>query len=119
MIRNSREKTAGRIRSKAGETIAETLVAILIAALALVMLAGSITAAKNIIQNNRTAFNTYYAQNEILMKQSESTGSTTIALKETGETGNLFSLSVDTFTNSSLGDTVTAYRIKNNGQTTP
>ena len=38
-----------KLHSKAGETIAETLVALLISALALVMLAGALSAAAKVI----------------------------------------------------------------------
>lgn len=111
-MRINRDKTAGKLRSKAGETIAETLIALLIAALALVMLAGAVTAAKNIIQNNRTAFNSYYAQNELLMKKGDSTEEDTISIGEKDSMTSISDVGVVTFTNNELGDSVTAYRIK-------
>ncbi|MDO5491496.1 MAG: hypothetical protein Q4F96_03740 [Bacillota bacterium] len=58
------EKLKKRIRSRAGETIAETLVALLIAALALTMLAGAVSAASNMIRDSRTALNNYYSKTE-------------------------------------------------------
>lgn len=54
-----KKKLLKKLRSKAGESIAETLVATLIAALALVMLAGAIGSASNIITGSRKAMQAY------------------------------------------------------------
>ena len=65
----SKNNTAGminkKLRSNAGESIAETLVALLISALALVMLAG---AASRIVTSSRSKLNTYYNGNEVLVR---------------------------------------------------
>lgn len=58
-----KKKLLKKLGSKAGESIAETLVATLIAALALVMLAGAIGSASNIITGSRNAIKEY--QDEI------------------------------------------------------
>ena len=50
-----------KLRGNAGESIAETLVALLISALALVMLAGAVSAASNIISKSNEKMNEYYA----------------------------------------------------------
>lgn len=50
-----------KLRSRAGESIGETLVALLISALALVMLAGAIGAAARMITRSKTAIDNYYA----------------------------------------------------------
>ena len=50
-------KLRKKIKSPSGESIAETLVALLIAALALVMLAGAMTAASNMIAVSRKKMN--------------------------------------------------------------
>ena len=49
-----------KLRSTAGESIGETLVALLISALALVMLAGAVSSASNIITRSNDAMNDYY-----------------------------------------------------------
>jgi len=49
-----------KIRSIAGETIGETLIALLISALALLMLAGAIGSASKIVTRNKTAMDEYY-----------------------------------------------------------
>lgn len=54
-----KKKWIARLRSKAGETIAETLIATLIAALALTMLAGAIGSAARIINTSRDAMKDY------------------------------------------------------------
>lgn len=62
----------GKLRSRAGESIAETLVALLISALALVMLAGVISASTRIVTSSREKLNKYYSVNEGIVKGSES-----------------------------------------------
>ncbi len=49
-----------KLRSTAGESIGETLIALLISALALVMLAGAVSSASNIITRSNDAMNDYY-----------------------------------------------------------
>lgn len=56
-----------KLRSKSGESISETLVALLISALALVMLAGAIAAASRIVTKSRTQLKRYYNGNEVLV----------------------------------------------------
>ncbi len=58
------EKFRKKIKSHAGETISETLIALLISALALVMLAGAMTSATNMITKSREKIQDYYAANE-------------------------------------------------------
>ena len=49
-----------KIRSCAGESIGETLIALLISALALIMLAGAISSAARIVTRNKSAMEEYY-----------------------------------------------------------
>lgn len=49
-----------KLHSRAGESIAETLIALLISALALVMLAGAITSAAKIIRRSDEVMDAYY-----------------------------------------------------------
>ena len=50
-----------KLRNNSGESIGETLVALLISALALLMLAGAISSASKIVTQNKTSMNTYYS----------------------------------------------------------
>ena len=50
-----------KLRNHTGESIGETLVALLISALALVMLAGAVSTAARLIKNNKDSMETYYS----------------------------------------------------------
>lgn len=56
------EKLKQKVCSRAGESIAETMVALLIAALALTMLAGAVTSASKMINTGRERLDNYYTQ---------------------------------------------------------
>ena len=64
-----------KLRGIAGESIGETLVALLIAALALLMLAGAVSSAGKIVTRNRENMKTYYStgQKEIQDKWDDNT----------------------------------------------
>ncbi|MBR2528032.1 MAG: hypothetical protein IKE58_06155 [Blautia sp.] len=53
-----------KLNSQAGETIAETLISLLIAALALVMLAAAMSTSSGIIVRSREKLDEYYSANE-------------------------------------------------------
>ena len=52
-----------KLNSTSGESIAETLVAVLIAAIALLMLAGTINTASNLITKSKNTLDEYYHSN--------------------------------------------------------
>ena len=54
-----RKAAAKKLRSRAGETIGETLVALLISSLALLMLAGAVSAASRAVQQSKTKIEEY------------------------------------------------------------
>ena len=54
------KKLGMKLHSRSGETIAETLVALLIAAIALTMLAGMITATTNMVKTSEDKMDEYY-----------------------------------------------------------
>lgn len=56
-----------KLRGRAGETIAETLVALLISALALLMLAGAVSAGVRIIEQSNNVLYQYYEGNNNLV----------------------------------------------------
>ncbi|MBQ6401262.1 MAG: hypothetical protein IJI20_03135 [Firmicutes bacterium] len=77
------KKLLSKVRNKAGETIGETLVALLISSFALVMLAGAISASSGMITKSTDAMQAYYEEsNEIV----EGSDSGTITLKVNGST---------------------------------
>jgi len=53
-----------RLRSCAGESIGETLIALLISALALLMLAGAVSSAGRIVTRNKAAMISYYGSTD-------------------------------------------------------
>ena len=60
-----------KLSSQAGESISETLVATLIAALALVMLAGAVTSAVRIVTRSKAAIDGYYTVNNAVAAREE------------------------------------------------
>ena len=80
------QDTQRKLRGRAGDSIAEVLVALLISAVALVMLASMISASSRIIQRSRNSLEAYYDQNNVLtMQQTEGTlGKAKFTYSETG-----------------------------------
>ena len=73
-----------KLSSRAGETISETLISMLIASLALVMLAGAVSSASAIITKSKDKLGDYYRENEklVAVAPSASPSSPTIVIKE-------------------------------------
>ncbi len=72
-----------KLNSRRGESIAETLVALLLSALALVMLAAAITSSTRVITASREKLKAYYDDNEQsngVVKMLSAEGSTTISI---------------------------------------
>ena len=67
-----------KLRNRAGETLTETLVALLIASLALVMLASMISSTTRIVTQSKTRLETYYKNNNQVAAQSG--GSTPVTM---------------------------------------
>ncbi|MDO4803708.1 MAG: hypothetical protein Q4A32_02690 [Lachnospiraceae bacterium] len=67
-------KLKRKIRSRSGESIAETLVALLLAAVALTMLAGAMTSSAGMILKSRDRMNLYYDISEDVVKRTSGTG---------------------------------------------
>lgn len=61
-----------KLKSTKGESISETLVATLIAALAMVMFASMVIASKNIIKDSNSAMEKYYDLNSRMMESRNS-----------------------------------------------
>ena len=74
-----RQNIKKKLRGSAGETITETLVALLVAALALVMLAGALTTAFRLITKSTGDLKTYYSEvNSVVNMTNKKDGSVTI-----------------------------------------
>lgn len=73
-----KKRVIQKLRSRAGESIGETLVALLISSLALVMLAGAISAAGNMVTRSRTAMEQYHDGNAALANPSGGTLTVTL-----------------------------------------
>lgn len=81
-----------KLKSTSGESIAETLVAVLIAAFALLMLAGSVNTSSNLITQSQGKLEEYYSENnDLVTKNTDSggkvtTGQAVITVKTEGTT---------------------------------
>lgn len=116
---NAAEMMNNKLRSNAGESISETLVALLISALAIVMLAGAIAASSRIVTSSRNKLNTYYNGNEVLVRLNMGS-ETDIAvnsgsnhhIKITAGTENIESRNIDYFENHAFEkNKVIAYKL--------
>ena len=68
-----KNKLIGKLRSKSGETIGETLIALLISALALTMLASAISHTQNTINVSDKSLEKYYlGENDLVMRKADS-----------------------------------------------
>lgn len=63
-IQNLYSRIRAKLGSKSGESISETMVSVLISALALVMLAGAVSTASHVITESKDKLNSYYEKNE-------------------------------------------------------
>ena len=77
-----KKKIKARVRSLAGETIAETLVALLISSLALLMLAGAVSSAVRIVLRSENKLEAYYKKDENVAAHNTKTGTISVTLKE-------------------------------------
>ena len=94
------KKLGMKLHSRSGETIAETLVALLIAAIALTMLAGMITATANLVKTSENKMDEYYKKSWDLETISTATEPITLTIAEDTADGNIrFSETVNQFKN--------------------
>lgn len=103
-----------KLKGQSGETLTETLVALLIAALALTMLAGMISSTTRIVTQSKTTMKSYYDKNNMIAEQGTTGDSATITLALAGVTGDGKAYLVDVYLNNTLGNTpVVSYRVQN------
>lgn len=79
-------KLRSRLTGNQGETLAEVLFALLIAALALTMLASVISSASDIIQRSKRTTDAYYNANTLLDEESVTPKAGTLTVTKSGET---------------------------------
>lgn len=96
------------LRSQVGESIAETLVAVLVIAVALTMLAAMISATTSIVKTSEEKMDDYYKANAALETLDTNVEPLTISIKE-GD-AEVQSISVVSVTNEVLSKPVIAYR---------
>jgi len=71
-----------KLKSRAGETLTETLVALLISSLALLMLAGAISSATRVITLSKDRMTKYYAADATMAERKAARGSLTVTLTD-------------------------------------
>jgi len=99
-----------KLKSCAGESIGETLVALLISALALVMLAGAISSTARMITVSDTKMGEYYEGDNVLVQQAAS-GGTASTITITDSEGTTETRSVNCYTNAAFASKpVVAYQ---------
>lgn len=72
-------RIARKLKSRAGESIAETLIGLLIASLALVMLAGAISTATRLVVTSKAKMDSYYVADGSLAQRADSARAGNIA----------------------------------------
>ena len=85
---NVKNRLIRKIKSRAGESLAEVLIAVLIIAVSAMLLAGMISSTLSIVTRSEAAYEEYYQENEKLETFSSSTPSTvttsTVIIEITG-----------------------------------
>ena len=71
-MKNLKKRIAAKLKSAAGESLAEVLIALLIAAMAMAMLATAISSTARIVTRSKTAMKEYYDGNNALEAASPS-----------------------------------------------
>ena len=96
-----------KLTSTAGESISETLISLLVASLALLMLAGAVSSATGMITKSRTKLEKYYESNYKLVTVSDSTPGQ-VTIQSTGLTDQV--IPIQYTQNTEFGDkTVVSY----------
>lgn len=111
-MKTSKEyKIMNRLHSSVGESLSETLISLLVAALALTMLAGAISSSANVIKKGRNSLNQYYNETEKIVTMSGSGKNGTITIKDSSSFTQ--SESILYYENDKLGNTpVITYQYK-------
>lgn len=108
------KKAAARLRSRAGESIAEVLVAVLIAALGIALLAGMIGSSTKVIASSKETAGRYVSAGNALVAQSgegAGIGTASLTLTDGGNTVASGECTVRYYTNTTLSDAVVSYKV--------
>ena len=111
-MRMTKIKLMQRLRSQAGESITEVLVAVLIAALSLTMLALMISSTVSMVNTGKTKMNEYYTGSEVLEIQPAAGSSVTVTIKSPDDADSKVTETVSDvklYENDVLSNTVYAY----------
>lgn len=73
-----------KLKSRRGESLAEVLVAVLVAAIAITMFVGMVSAAIRVTKKNRDALDSYYKRNNLLVQYSDGGGAVAGVTSERG-----------------------------------
>ncbi len=102
-----------KLKSNSGESIAETLVSLLIASLAMIMLAGAINVSFRLIINSSSKLDEYYQANNDIEKCVDSSGEKSITVTCEDTAAVWISGEADVYENTVIGnDPLTAYRFR-------
>ena len=82
-MKTIKKRIARKLKSRAGESLGEVLIALLIAALALTMLAAVISSSSKIITQSKKKMADYNTANEVLAAQETETKKLNITIKRT------------------------------------
>ncbi len=110
-------KIKERITSQAGETIAEVLISLLIATVALMMLAMMISSTVSMVTRSKDRMDEYYSGNaDLELQEPSSSRSITITIETSGSAGTTVkeTPNVALYENTTLNNPVYAYQIKRN-----
>jgi len=106
-----KHRIARRLKSRAGESIAETLIGLLIASLALVMLAGAIATATRLVLTSKDKMDRYYeADGNMATRSDDTKNSSPIEITQTGGTVTQ-RVPVEIYTNNVFANPVYAYTV--------
>lgn len=103
-----------KVSNNAGESLSETLVALLISALALAMLAGAITAASHMVTESRDKLGSYYSAKESVEKRETPDGGSQNAQITSGGSAVQNNIPIKTYTiqaSDAFGKTIVAYEV--------
>ncbi len=117
-MKKLKRKMLRRLKSSAGESLAEVLASLLIAALALTMLASTIATSSKMITQSKNKMEDYYDQNDAMAEQSPS-GELTASLSLSGSDVSLRGddLSIGYSINAEVGSTkVISYWLEGDGE---
>lgn len=114
MVNTMKRKIILKLRSSNGESLTETLVALLIAAIALVMLASMISSTTRIVTQSKTKMTEYYEANKTVAAQTgEGTDDASVTITDdASDTINGQQYSVTAYLNQSFSSTpIASYRL--------